>query len=218
MALHWRQRGDKVPESDDVLIRNSRAWEVGLAGALFLLWPSTCFLPSRPVSLPSSRLSGNTSTRTRDRDRDRAPAHADTTVAAIIYTLFPPTPNRPCDNPSASAAPPAILPTETQTSYLCIASCTAISLAWLASWLILARVMGLIFPMPNIGLVSGSGSGSGLGSGLHQAASGEGETQSLLRHAHTHAPPPPPPAPERPKMKWGRMVAGEAFELGGEDD
>ena len=90
----------------------------------------------------------------------------------------------------------------------------------MASWLKLARVLGLIFPMPEMGKLPVSPLTVDRGRGE--------EGQSLLRSDHQH----PPPsglggsdefgsageAPTWPQMKWGRMVAGEAFELDDVDD
>lgn len=119
-------------------------------------------------------------------------------------TLFPPTLNRPCTNPASSFDSPdeSDLPS-TPANILCILTTTTVTLAWLASWIILFRVMGLIVPMPEVGAdvrpVRTDGSGE--------------EGRSLLR-----SDPVKPPEVERPQVKWGRMVAGEAFELGGDDD
>ncbi|ORY20907.1 hypothetical protein BCR39DRAFT_554474 [Naematelia encephala] len=125
-------------------------------------------------------------------------------LAAIIYTLFPPTPNRPCANPAASAAPTPPFPQD-ESGYICYLSSAAVALAWLGSWIILARVLGLIFPMPEMGGKLSPILSSGTG-----VADGQGENRSLLRSEQVRV--------ERPQVQWGRMVAGEAFELGGDDD
>jgi hypothetical protein len=101
---------------------------------------------------------------------------------------------------------------------LCFLSGNIVFLSWFSAWIILARVLGLIFPMPEM---------EGLptlpivprGNSNPQPATGGGERASLLRT------PTSPVAvqvqtqtPERPQVKWGRMVAGEAFELGDAED
>lgn len=125
-------------------------------------------------------------------------------MAAIILTLFPPTINRPCTNPASSFESPdeSSLPS-TPANLLCLLTTTTVTLAWLASWIILFRVMGLIVPMPEVGAEIRP---------VRADRQGE-EGRSLLRSE-------PVKAAEvvRPQMKWGRMVAGEAFELGGDDD
>lgn len=121
-------------------------------------------------------------------------------VAAIIITLFPPTANRPCTNPAASFDSPDDLPSKA-ANVLCIATGTTVSLAWLASWIILFRVMGLVVPMPEMGTVATSSRGAGE------------ESQSLLRSGPVEA-----VKVERPQVKWGRIIAGEAFELGDDGD
>ena len=113
-------------------------------------------------------------------------------VAAISYTIFPPTLNRPCANPSASAAP---LVSQDKRDTLCRLCSSAVALAWLASWIFFARVMGLIFPMPEMGKVP------------VLVETGREESASLLRLEV-----------QRPQVGYGRMVAGEAFELGDDED
>lgn len=71
----------------------------------------------------------------------------------------------------------------------------------MASWLILARVIGLIVPVPELGKAVLP---------IVDHASGE-EGRSLLRSE-------PVPAAARPQVGWGRIVAGEAFELGDDED
>jgi hypothetical protein len=156
------------------MLRHDRAMEVGLAGALFLLWPRESPTSYRPLTC---------------------------TVSAIIYTLFPPTPNRPCSNPAASLESPEDLPDESKS--LCLATMALVTLGWVASWLILARVLGLLFPMPELGAVFERKDDEPSSSGA--------ETQRLLApQAQSES--------TRPQVKWGRLVAGEAFELGDEDD
>lgn len=121
---------------------------------------------------------------------------------SIILTLFPPTPNRPCTNPAPALDVPDGLPDQ-PVNLLCITTTTAVTLGWMASWVILARVIGLIVPMPELGKAVN------LASAASPTDRGE-EGMSLLRSE------PVPPA--RPQMGWGRIVAGEAFELGSDDD
>jgi hypothetical protein len=99
---------------------------------------------------------------------------------------------------------------------LCFLSGNIVFLSWLSAWIILARVLGLIFPMPEmrglptLPIVPQGGSNP-------QPATQGGERASLLRTSTS-----PVAAqvqiPERPQVKWGRMVAGEAFELGDAED
>ncbi|ORX34004.1 hypothetical protein BD324DRAFT_637992 [Kockovaella imperatae] len=118
-------------------------------------------------------------------------------LSAIIYTLFPPTPNRPCMNPATSLDSPLDLP-KTRTEILCVIASVTISIAWMASWIILWRIMGLAFPMPEVGRTP--------------SFTGTDEERSLLRSGEM-----PAPAP-RPQVKYGRLVAGEVFELGDDED
>ena len=78
---------------------------------------------------------------------------------------------------------------------LCLLSSLAVTLAWLASWIVFARVMGLIFPMPEMGKIP------------VVRRSDQGEEASLLR-----------PGVQQPQIGYGRVVAGEAFELGDDED
>ena len=78
---------------------------------------------------------------------------------------------------------------------LCRLSVSAVALAWLASWIILARVMGLIIPMPEMGKIP-----------LPTRTGGE-ESTFLLRAEV-----------QRPQLGYGRIIAGEAFELGDDED
>lgn len=78
-----------------------------------------------------------------------------------------------------------------------------VAVAWIASWLVLVRVMGLIVPMPEM---------TSRPVITPTVDRGE-EAQSLLRSKPVES-----ERTERPQVKWGRMVAGEAFELGDEED
>jgi hypothetical protein len=96
----------------------------------------------------------------------------------------------------------------------CIVSFGIISLAWLAAWIVFGRVLGLVFPVPTFGAGGSSvGTGSGSGSGRSGTGGVDGEAQSLLAHPH-----PSRNEVRRPQVGWGRIVAGEAFELGDDDD
>ncbi len=121
-----------------------------------------------------------------------------------MVTLFPPTANRPCTNPAASFDSPeeADLPM-IEINVLCMSTTVSVALAWMASWITLVRVLSLIVPMPQLGK-----------SATVAPVSVRGEEgQSLLRSK-----PVVPEGQNRPQVKWGRMVAGEAFELGDDDD
>ena len=87
---------------------------------------------------------------------------------------------------------------------MCTLSGLAVALAWLASWIILARVMGLIFPMPEV---------RKLPQGVIPSRLGGEEAASLLRSE-----PQRPHESQRPQVKYGRLLAGEAFELGEDED
>ncbi|KAK4686526.1 hypothetical protein P7C73_g3613, partial [Tremellales sp. Uapishka_1] len=113
-------------------------------------------------------------------------------LAAIIYTLFPSTPNRPCFNPQTPSAPYPPLDNEYLPS-ICLLSSTVIALSWLASWIMFARILGLVFPLPQMKI---------------PVAVHTEEERGLLA----------PPPIVRPQVKYGRIVAGEAFELGEDDD
>jgi hypothetical protein len=63
-------------------------------------------------------------------------------------------------------------------------------LAWLGAWIVFARLLGIVFPLPDMIKPKPITGGRG-----------QGEGTSLLR----------------PQVKYGRLVAGEAFELGDDD-
>jgi hypothetical protein len=71
----------------------------------------------------------------------------------------------------------------------------------MASWIILFRVMGLVVPMPDVAQVNTAPKGTGT------------ETTSLLRSGPVDT-----VKVERPKVGWGRIVAGEAFKLGDDEE
>ena len=158
-------------EGGSFLNRHGRAIEVGMASALFLLWPRK-FEPSPHLALK---------------------ADSDNIVAAISYTLFPPTFNRPCANPSSEMA--ALLPNNGQATPCRVASCT-VALSWIASWIVLCRVMGLIFPMPEVGTLSSSA----------LVKRGDESTPLLRGDA------------ARLTSGYEHIMAGAAFELGDDED
>lgn len=138
-------------------------------------------------------------------------SRVDRIVAAISFTLFPSVPNRACDNPASSVSPPNPDEVFNSENSICILSFGVISMSWLGAWIVFGRLLGLVFPLPDLGPLSGSGSGSGNkwggGGGARSRGTGTEEGRSLLSDP-----------PVRPQVGWGRMVAGEAFELGEEDD
>jgi len=118
-------------------------------------------------------------------------------VAAISFTLFPSIPNRACDNPASSV----IDPTDdafTSEDSTCLLSFTVIALAWVGAWIVFSRLLGIVFPLPDITPKIASNDGS----------SGDGEGSRLLPRSQVR----------RPQVGYGRIVAGEAFELGDEDE
>ncbi|WOO85109.1 uncharacterized protein LOC62_06G008606 [Vanrija pseudolonga] len=128
-------------------------------------------------------------------------------LAAVVYTMFPATANRPCVNPEARTGPGDSLDPGSLHGYtgtLCMLSAAAITMAWFASWILFARVLGLMFPMPSVGWQRAAAA-------RRVEEAGE-EGRGLLEAAE-----PAVPAP-RPQVKYGRIVAGEAFELGDEED
>ncbi|WVF69688.1 hypothetical protein IAT40_004467 [Kwoniella sp. CBS 6097] len=218
ISTHFAQRKENnhpLEEGAEYTYRGARlirALEVGSAGILFILWP----------------------------------------VAAIFFSLAPPSPTRACTNPAASAIPSPGEDSDIDGYPLCTLGWAVISLSWVGSWLLLVRIMGLIFPMP---LASGPGLGgttitSGLGSGvgvsvgdsdgkrhgarMSREGQGEEEGRALLGGsrrflgnarsdragansnvnaygdrdalAHGHS------------KGWQRVIAGEEFELGDDDD
>ncbi|KAE8540428.1 hypothetical protein D1P53_003374 [Cryptococcus gattii VGV] len=130
-------------------------------------------------------------------------------LAAVLFTLFPDIPYRPCSNPASSAAPSPREDADPEDSAIqCYASWTIITLAWTASWIILKRIIGLIFPMPQVkSLVSEHGPGDREEAALLGQNKGKravtADVESVI---------------DRPRYGWGRVVAGEAFELGDEED
>ncbi|WWD07529.1 hypothetical protein V865_005630 [Kwoniella europaea PYCC6329] len=137
-------------------------------------------------------------------------------ISAILYTLFPPTPYQPCSNPSASAAPSPGEDWNIDPFPLCQLGKTVVSLSWIASWILLTRLMGLIFPITLLDNHKPPRQGEGAGeneallndhsNALNIDAGGQ---TSQTRGSNT-----------KPKMKkgWQRVTAGEEFELGSEDE
>lgn len=114
-------------------------------------------------------------------------------VAAISLTLFPSIANRACDNPASSVSPPSPTDPFTSGDATCYLSFGAITLSWIGAWIVFARLLGLIFPLPDVSTRRSLSVPT-----PHQGHEGT----SLLR----------------PQVGYGRIVAGEAFELGGDDD
>jgi hypothetical protein len=119
-------------------------------------------------------------------------------VAAISFTLFPSIPTRACDNPASSV----IDPTDdafTSEDSTCLLSFTVIALAWVGAWIVFSRLLGIVFPLPDMTPKIA----------IDVSSSGEGEGSRLLA-ARSQV--------RRPQVGYGRIVAGEAFELGDEDE
>lgn len=129
-------------------------------------------------------------------------------MAAVLFTLFPDIPYRPCSNPASSAAPSPREDADPEDSAIqCYASWTIITLAWTASWIILKRIMGLIFPMPEVKLL------------VSEQRSGDREEAALLgQNKGKKAATVDVEPVDRPRYGWGRVVAGEAFELGEDEE
>ncbi|OXH25727.1 hypothetical protein J009_05441 [Cryptococcus neoformans] len=129
-------------------------------------------------------------------------------LAAVLFTLFPDIPYRPCSNPASSAAPSPREDADPEDSAIqCYASWTIITLAWTASWIILKRIMGLIFPMPEVKLL------------VSEQRSGDREEAALLgQNKGKKAATVDVKPVDRPRYGWGRVVAGEAFELGEDEE
>ena len=119
-------------------------------------------------------------------------------MAAISFTLFPSIPNRACDNPASSVTGDKDNEAFTSEDSTCLLSFTVITLSWVGAWIIFSRLLGIVFPTPDmtpkpkLNEAGSSGEGSRLLSGSRRV--------------------------ERPQVGYGRIVAGEAFELGDEDD
>ncbi|WVQ75898.1 hypothetical protein IAR50_005533 [Cryptococcus sp. DSM 104548] len=129
-------------------------------------------------------------------------------LAAIIYTLHPSTPYLPCSNPASSAVPSPREDADLEESAaLCTASVVVVTLAWAAGWMGLKRIMGLVFPLADIkpSLLDHAEGARGAGE----------EAVSLLSKKRTQS---NENEVRRPQVGWGRIVAGEAFELGEEDE
>jgi hypothetical protein len=67
----------------------------------------------------------------------------------------------------------------------------------LGAWIVFTRLLRIVFPLPKMGL-----------SKSHDVPAERGGEGSRLLGRET----------VRPQVGYGRIVAGEAFELGGEDD
>jgi len=119
-------------------------------------------------------------------------------VAAISFTMFPSTANRACDNPQSSVSPPDPIDSLESGKSTCLLSLTVITLSWVGAWIVFSRLLGIVFPLPEMkakAIRTGYASGPG------------GEGTSLLQSGS-----------RRPQVGYGRIVAGEAFELGDDGD
>lgn len=163
---------------------------------------------------------------------------------------------RPCADPATSSTPAPDLESPASPQTLCYFSCAAISLAWLAAWVVLVRMLGLVFPMPELGWTPKREAYEGpeargllapeperhrghdvVVEEMDDEEAGDEEDKFALRSkpswssrvrgyvpkrkskstpSQTVLSSSPPPPPPRPQVKWGRLVAGEEFEL--EDD
>ncbi|KAL7420060.1 hypothetical protein Q5752_005025 [Cryptotrichosporon argae] len=209
LVLHFT-RGAKAADDDGLVRQHERALELAVAGALFLLWP----------------------------------------LAAITYTVSPPTANQPCLNPSASAAPFApVPPPELSTTIThalfravgsharatasappapayalstCALTCLAVGAAWAASAIVLARIAGVVVPVPSLARPAhasayASAQASAQAS-AHASGHGSGEGEDVEPLLGTASAPADPDAGPAAREAYGRLVAGEAFELGDDDD
>jgi hypothetical protein len=120
-------------------------------------------------------------------------------VAAISFTLFPSIPNRACDNPASSVVDPTDDAFTSEDS-TCLLSFTVITLAWVGAWIVFSRLLGIVFPLPDITPKLSN----------DNLSSGDGEDSRLLARSQVQG--------RRPQVGYGRIVAGEAFELGDEDE
>jgi len=118
-------------------------------------------------------------------------------VAAISFTLFPSIPNRACDNPASSVIDPKDDAFTSEDS-TCLLSFTVIALAWAGAWIVFSRLLGIVFPLPDITPKVT----------VDVTSSGDGEGSRLLARSQVR----------RPQVGYGRIVAGEAFELGDDDE
>lgn len=67
----------------------------------------------------------------------------------------------------------------------------------MGAWIVFSRLLGIVFPLPAVSLRS------------DQPVSTGREGDALLPRAQSV---------RRPQVKYGRIVAGEAFELGDDDE
>jgi hypothetical protein len=123
----------------------------------------------------------------------------DKIVAAISFTLFPSIPNRACDNPASSVIDGKDPDAFNEEDSTCLLSMIVITLSWTGAWIVFSRLLGIVFPVPDLLLLKPKLDPSG-------TASGEGSR--LLARGQRG----------RPQVGYGRIVAGEAFELGDEDE
>lgn len=106
---------------------------------------------------------------------------------------------------------------------ICNLTLLTLSLSWFCGWVALARAVSLVFAMPDSKSDLPSITVPILGQSRGLPGTG-GEAQPLLspvtpresrtgRNAETSG-----SGVERPQVKYGRLVAGEAFELGDDED
>ncbi|WVR04728.1 hypothetical protein IAU60_001739 [Kwoniella sp. DSM 27419] len=138
-------------------------------------------------------------------------------IAAISYSLFPPTPTRACANPEASAAPSPDEDYDPDAYQLCTLGWVVITVSWLATWLLLVRLLGLVFPSPTTGLKftplsagpkAGEEGRALLGASGSRRVAGDSDVDEADM-----------PAAQRGKSRgWQRVTAGEEFELGSDEE
>ncbi|WVQ98168.1 hypothetical protein IAU59_005290 [Kwoniella sp. CBS 9459] len=156
-------------------------------------------------------------------------------VAAIAFSLAPPSPTRACTNPAASAIPSPGEDSDIEGYPLCTLGWAVISLSWVGSWLLLVRIMGLIFPTPS-GFSDSGVSGAKVnflgeaegytasrrsgdeGRALLGGASGSGSGRSAGNVRSDRAGFTGGGGDALGRKGWHRVVAGEEFELGTDDD
>lgn len=146
----------------------------------------------------------------------------------MVYTIFPSSPDGRCHPASSSAAPDYPAPAEgvwLRSPTVCELTGAVIGLSWLSTALLGTRLLSLMFnslqstrtwptvPAAPATLFDDGGEG-GESVGL-LAASRASATRQNRGAAPSKA---PDGSAGRPQVKWGRMVAGEAFELGSDDE
>nr|XP_019008357.1 uncharacterized protein I206_06916 [Kwoniella pini CBS 10737]OCF47138.1 hypothetical protein I206_06916 [Kwoniella pini CBS 10737] len=132
-------------------------------------------------------------------------------ISAILYTLSPPTPYQPCSNPSSSAMPAPGEDYTVDPFPLCQLGITVVTLSWVGSWLLLSRIMGLIFPITAVKIILPRQGSAGISGHLE-------ENRALLNTPSPIKPNKPKDRKEKKQKGWQRVTAGEEFELGSDDD